>query len=53
MYDNIGRLMYAKQTDRFKSDTRIEIDLAGYPKGLYYMQIASSEAIMVRKVIVE
>ncbi len=53
MYDNTGRLLSGWDTGKLKPEEVFEIDLTSYPKGLYFLQIASSEGVIVEKVILE
>lgn len=49
VYDCLGKVM--KQTQI--QETKTTIDLSGFPKGIYFLKLVSSEGTLVKKIIIQ
>jgi hypothetical protein len=51
MYDPIGKLILNMESETRPGYLRTEIDLSGYPYGVYYLQLITGKEVHTRKII--
>lgn len=50
MYDALGRLVYSRDNT---TDSRITIDIANQPKGIYFLNVISNNKVFSKKIVLE
>ncbi len=53
VYNDLGELLSANQYTAFSGSFRKQINLTGYPAGIYFVQIVGAKAVVTRRIIVQ